>query len=127
FEFAEMARSGSSEGAFFVTEEFGLDQFGGNGGAVQRDEGMVVPVRFLVDGAGHEFFSCARLAQNADARFAGGDAIDLREQLLHGRTGADQFVFAEALAQLDRKSTRLNSSHGSISYAVFCLKKKNKC
>src|SRR5207245_9482762 len=27
-------------------------------------------------------------------------------------------------AQVDRKSTRLNSSHGSISYAVFCLKKK---
>src|SRR2546422_1092515 len=30
------------------------------------------------------------------------------------------------LAQGDRKSTRLNSSHGYISYAVFCLKKKNK-
>src|SRR5438128_4541275 len=29
-------------------------------------------------------------------------------------------------AVLDRKSTRLNSSHGSISYAVFCLKKKKK-
>src|SRR5256884_8584222 len=29
-------------------------------------------------------------------------------------------------ASLDRKSTRLNSSHGYISYAVFCLKKKNK-
>src|SRR2546422_3643434 len=29
-------------------------------------------------------------------------------------------------AQLDRKSTRLNSSHGYISYAVFCLKKKKK-
>src|SRR3989304_4108108 len=28
-------------------------------------------------------------------------------------------------ASLDRKSTRLNSSHGYISYAVFCLKKKN--
>src|SRR5689334_24548078 len=27
---------------------------------------------------------------------------------------------------LDRKSTRLNSSHSSISYAVFCLKKKKK-
>src|SRR2546422_6280697 len=27
----------------------------------------------------------------------------------------------------DRKSTRLNSSHGYISYAVFCLKKKKKC
>src|SRR3712207_7776494 len=27
----------------------------------------------------------------------------------------------------DRKSTRLNSSHANISYAVFCLKKKNFC
>src|SRR2546430_5459105 len=27
---------------------------------------------------------------------------------------------------IDRKSTRLNSSHSQISYAVFCLKKKNK-
>src|SRR5207245_10328938 len=32
---------------------------------------------------------------------------------------------ADSLAG-DRKSTRLNSSHGSISYAVFCLKKKKK-
>src|SRR3712207_8412245 len=30
-----------------------------------------------------------------------------------------------ALEELDRKSTRLNSSHANISYAVFCLKKKN--
>src|SRR3712207_8637653 len=29
-----------------------------------------------------------------------------------------------ALATIDRKSTRLNSSHANISYAVFCLKKK---
>src|SRR3712207_8875886 len=32
----------------------------------------------------------------------------------------------ETLAALDRKSTRLNSSHANISYAVFCLKKKKK-
>src|SRR5690606_42096500 len=31
---------------------------------------------------------------------------------------------ASQLAELDRKSTRLNSSHVKISYAVFCLKKK---
>src|SRR3712207_7538671 len=30
-----------------------------------------------------------------------------------------------ALADVDRKSTRLNSSHANISYAVFCLNKKN--
>src|SRR3712207_8235823 len=32
---------------------------------------------------------------------------------------------ARALRTADRKSTRLNSSHANISYAVFCLKKKN--
>src|SRR5438309_4995623 len=31
----------------------------------------------------------------------------------------------EVIPSSDRKSTRLNSSHSSISYAVFCLKKKN--
>src|SRR3712207_7875938 len=33
---------------------------------------------------------------------------------------------AEDLSRQDRKSTRLNSSHANISYAVFCLKKKKK-
>src|SRR5205809_3886998 len=32
----------------------------------------------------------------------------------------------DAFSAQDRKSTRLNSSHGYISYAVFCLKKKKK-
>src|SRR2546422_3159133 len=31
----------------------------------------------------------------------------------------------QPIGPIDRKSTRLNSSHGYISYAVFCLKKKN--
>src|SRR5690625_6399674 len=35
-------------------------------------------------------------------------------------------VVAELTAPADRKSTRLNSSHVATSYAVFCLKKKNK-
>src|SRR5947209_10495870 len=38
--------------------------------------------------------------------------------------GADQLAFELAAQLLDRKSTRLNSSHANISYAVFCLKKK---
>src|SRR3712207_8985810 len=37
-----------------------------------------------------------------------------------------QLVGIEAILKaIDRKSTRLNSSHANISYAVFCLKKKN--
>src|SRR2546427_8862685 len=46
-----------------------------------------------------------------------GPQADLGEQLGHARL---------ALGRRDRKSTRLNSSHSQISYAVFCLKKKKK-
>src|SRR2546427_8005096 len=35
-------------------------------------------------------------------------------------------VLAHVSGKIDRKSTRLNSSHSQISYAVFCLKKKKK-
>src|SRR3989442_8680173 len=45
-------------------------------------------------------------------------AVDLRDRLDAGRD--------ERVALADRKSTRLNSSHVRISYAVFCLKKKKK-
>src|SRR5437868_8025653 len=38
---------------------------------------------------------------------------------------AQQFPRSRVQSTTDRKSTRLNSSHVSISYAVFCLKKKN--
>src|SRR3712207_7132124 len=41
--------------------------------------------------------------------------------LEHGATDAHPLVL---FGQPDRKSTRLNSSHANISYAVFCLKKK---
>src|SRR2546422_2662209 len=58
----------------------------------------------------------------------GIDALDLPEQ---PEVVAQLFGNLDERAQIlgettDRKSTRLNSSHGYISYAVFCLKKKNK-
>src|SRR5947209_19887850 len=37
-----------------------------------------------------------------------------------------QIFFIMGKSRLDRKSTRLNSSHANISYAVFCLKKKRQ-
>src|SRR5436190_17855360 len=51
-----------------------------------------------------------------------------RSCLAYREAGADA-LFVEApqsVEELDRKSTRLNSSHTVISYAVFCLKKKKK-
>src|SRR3712207_9006694 len=56
------------------------------------------------------------------------DALAAVGQLQLGRAERgqlDQVVVEERHAGLDRKSTRLNSSHANISYAVFCLKKKN--
>src|SRR5688572_31468032 len=48
-----------------------------------------------------------------DVRHGGAEARDRRQDEGDAR-------------QVDRKSTRLNSSHSQISYAVFCLKKKKK-
>src|SRR5256885_4843401 len=44
---------------------------------------------------------------------------------IHGE-GTEQFSPSSFAYSVDRKSTRLNSSHLVISYAVFCLKKKKK-
>src|SRR2546427_3082906 len=44
----------------------------------------------------------------------------------HGRPGSFRSGSGRARTSSDRKSTRLNSSHSQISYAVFCLKKKKK-
>src|SRR5947209_17071998 len=49
-------------------------------------------------------------------------------KLLHGRDEQRPrtIVDDDGGLEIDRKSTRLNSSHANISYAVFCLKKKKK-
>src|SRR3712207_7833950 len=46
--------------------------------------------------------------------------------VVHGYVQARRRLLGGLLRRLDRKSTRLNSSHANISYAVFCLKKKKK-
>src|SRR2546429_9353582 len=55
-------------------------------------------------------------------------SIEIMNDLAKDMTDDDLRKFAAYFAKLtppkDRKSTRLNSSHGYISYAVFCLKKK---
>src|SRR5438876_12177976 len=58
-------------------------------------------------------------------RSTGGGRLlqDLLQRLLHGRLRRGRGR-RRGLGRGDRKSTRLNSSHPSISYAVFCLKKK---
>src|SRR3712207_8328583 len=80
-------------------------------------------------------FPYTTLFRSGDLRGAGGD---LRRVVLLGlrglgrRGGDGDAVVASAGGPrvtgrlADRKSTRLNSSHANISYAVFCLKKKKQ-
>src|SRR5947209_10869969 len=53
--------------------------------------------------------------------------LEVGERLYADRLAAEVYPEARAIVRAhrrDRKSTRLNSSHANISYAVFCLKKK---
>src|SRR5689334_24750896 len=52
--------------------------------------------------------------------------LELDERMLQWRQGNPGSSGPVRPRRQDRKSTRLNSSHSSISYAVFCLKKKKK-
>src|SRR3712207_8657053 len=62
------------------------------------------------------------LGQGAD--LGGGDLAVLEQH--QGRDALDAVLLGRlrVVVDVDRKSTRLNSSHANISYAVFCLKKK---
>src|SRR2546429_3286931 len=66
--------------------------------------------------------SVGELDRGGDEAAVGGDVNAL------GRLAEVDLLSHGALLEVDqdRKSTRLNSSHGYISYAVFCLKKKKK-
>src|SRR3712207_8035398 len=46
------------------------------------------------------------------------------DSIISGRSSGAEKLLLWTEAEADRKSTRLNSSHANISYAVFCLKKK---
>src|SRR3712207_7711946 len=61
----------------------------------------------------------------------GGGHFVILSRLIGREAAAAMALFGEEIngdkAVEDRKSTRLNSSHANISYAVFCLKKKKNC
>src|SRR5437868_7708919 len=67
----------------------------------------------VADNTGAKEAMCIKVLGGSRRRYAGiGDLIIASVK--------------KAIPGADRKSTRLNSSHVSISYAVFCLKKKNE-
>src|SRR2546429_5883749 len=72
-------------------------------------------------------FPYTTLFRSHGEHFLGTRIADLRASgFLHHPAGfrGTAVVRHDDFVVIDRKSTRLNSSHGYISYAVFCLKKK---
>src|SRR5690625_938288 len=74
----------------------------------------------------------ATFGNTVSTRIAGGERADIISVATEGQRLMSSKGLFEPLDELierdseeDRKSTRLNSSHVAISYAVFCLKKKN--
>src|SRR2546430_7541662 len=59
-------------------------------------------------------------------QLGGGDVAAFRQARLGARKAIGAYGVEAVGLHEDRKSTRLNSSHSQISYAVFCLKKKKK-
>src|SRR3712207_7828523 len=63
----------------------------------------------------------------SQSALAGRARLRQDAELARGVIGVEERARAQQPpVREDRKSTRLNSSHANISYAVFCLKKKNK-
>src|SRR5258708_8185781 len=82
------------------------------------DDACITRIRALVDKIGSPNVSPFSHSKSRDPLYSSDD--------IYGLFSSDpgkQYDMREIIA--DRKSTRLNSSHQIISYAVFCLKKKN--
>src|SRR5688572_32050663 len=70
-------------------------------------------------------FPYTTLFRSRNGRQAQADMTSAADLLNRARQKREEAIALRRLAaRLDRKSTRLNSSHSQISYAVFCLKKK---
>src|SRR3712207_7904032 len=65
------------------------------------------------------------LFRSREGELRHGEFGDVGGELAHGAWIESIRVGRRSISSPDRKSTRLNSSHANISYAVFCLKKNN--
>src|SRR3712207_2918985 len=113
---------------------------GGEGGGGTAPEELRVGLAYDTGGRGDQSFNDSayggaaaavdalggelqELSPNEDA----SNRVELLTQLAEQGFNpviAVGFAYDDVIGEVDRKSTRLNSSHANISYAVFCLKKK---
>src|SRR5260221_2153622 len=77
----------------------------------------------VVAGISGRWLACPRFATHDD--MIGRESVRFQYRHVCGGADGELALVPPLTLRIDRKSTRLNSSHTVISYAVFCLKKKN--
>ena len=98
-ELAQMAGRRAGERPLFVSEQLRLDQLRRHGRTVHGDERPFPARAAIVNGARHELFAGAGLAEDADAGLGGGDAIHLRHHPAERIALPDDLVPADAAAK----------------------------
>src|SRR5438445_12422921 len=79
FERAGMFGRSTRKRALFLAKQLRVNQFRRHGRAIQSNERMFLPWRFLMHRARDQFFARASLAEDANARLACRDALNLRK------------------------------------------------
>ncbi len=119
---------GVGKGALLMAEEFGFQQFPGNGPAVDGHERLVGPAAVGVQGAHQQFLARARLARDKDGAVRGGDLAQDPEHVVQDRAGADDFAGVQLHVPSNGASSRRGRPsplHGckdmSYGLSVNCL------
>src|SRR5713226_5694504 len=89
---SDLLCDGSGESTLFVPEQFAFEKAGGNGRAVESDEGMIPARAQLVDSACDELFARSRFSEDQDRRVRCRDVLDLFQYALQPGALTDDFV-----------------------------------
>gem|GEM_PF-2339635 len=117
-EAAEPALVRAGEGTLLVPEDLGLHQRGGDGGAVDGDEGLVPPRREVVNGAGDHLLARSGGARDHHRGLGGRHLLDQRVDATHRGRSADHRALRALLPQRVAKRRHLLQRRHLLDHAV---------
>src|SRR5262245_23600488 len=111
---AEALRHGAGKGAFLMAEEFAFEQAGGDGGTVERHEGLRPPCAKRMDRPRQQFFASPRFAYKEHGRIGWRHELELREHRRERGAVSDDPV--EAVRAVDDFAEYWSFPTSSFSY-----------
>ena len=111
------ALAGAGKGALLVVEEFALDQFAGDRGHVDGDEGAIAPAPVIMQRAGDEFLAGTALARNHDREIRLHQPREHAVDVLHRRRTPDQRDLLVLFRRLARDGGLARCRHRAVHHA----------